>query len=97
MMTGKPTTTDKKRKRLTLEEQIAREKEKKAKIQDELAKKQKRLRSLNASKMNKDRIQARKKRNSMLIQLGLFFIERLNKSARSEYEDYIDITEEIIQ
>lgn len=33
----------------------------------------------------------------MLIQLGLFFIERLNKSARSEYEDYIDITEEIIQ
>ena len=41
MTTGQPTTTDKKRKRLTLEELIAREQENKAKIQDELAKKQK--------------------------------------------------------
>ena len=76
--TEKPTATDKKRKRLTLEEQIARQEELLAKEKESLAKKQQRLRSLNASKMNKDRKEAQKKRNSMLIQLGLMFINEIN-------------------
>ena len=102
--TGKPTITDKKRKRLTLEEQIARQEELLAKEKESLAKKQQRLRSLNASKMNKDRKEAQKKRNSMLIQLGLFFIQIINwqdeeegKDAKLEFIDsYIEIIDEKI-
>ena len=49
-----------------------------AKDRESLAKKQQRLRSLNASKMNKDRKEAQKKRNSMLIQLGLLLCDMIN-------------------
>ena len=86
-MTEKATATDKKRKRLTLEEQIARQKELLAKDQESLAKKQQRLRSLNASKMNKDRKEAQKKRNAMLIQLGLLFINVINWFDEEEGRD----------
>ena len=83
----KPAATDKKRKRLTLEEQIARQEELLAKGKESLAKKQQRLRSLNASKMNKDRKEAQKKRNAMLIQLGLFFIHIINWQEDEEGKD----------
>ena len=76
--TWKPTATDKKRKRLTHEEQIARQKELLDKDKESVAKKEKRLRSLNASKMNKDRKEAQKKRNAMLIQLGLLLCDMIN-------------------
>lgn len=87
MTTEKATVTDKKRKRLTLEEQIARQAELLAKDRESLAKKQQRLRSLNASKMNKDRKEAQKKRNAMLIQLGLLFINIINWFDEEEDKD----------
>ena len=103
-MIEKPTATDKKRKRLTLEEQIARQEELLAKDKESLAKKQQRLRSLNASKMNKDRKEAQKKRNAMLIQLGLLFINNINWMETEEGRDikleaidyYIELVEERI-
>ena len=95
-MTEKATATDKKRKRLTLEEQIARQEELLAKDRESLAKKQQRLRSLNASKMNKDRKEAQKKRNSMLIQLGLWYIDQINAIQQEDGFEFIDVKEETI-
>lgn len=96
-MTKKTSTTGKKRKRLTLEEQIIRQQEILDKDREKLEKKEKRLRSLNASKMNKDRIQAQKKRNSMLIQLGLYFIEKINEINQESGFEFIDVKDDTIK